>query len=281
MSEFVITSLPRDIIIEIGCAIPNWISFIAFMSSCRSIRSILHPLQEFVFKHMLYTVTDMNTKLLTSSLIIGFRSMIHERYVYMYQVLPLTESQIVRHGSYYKWKLINGIDETNFTSFKPISQGIYNGGERDGEWISYYPLFLGTNMRQPIKSIKRYSKDKINGIVITWHDNGLVRSKTVYKNGNIHGLMLVWNVDGTFNTGSYFIYGVFQYSCDEDGAFIPLSNDDSDMYIESDGYQDEDYTECHSIDYPDNDDEECGSDRYQVDEYDSGYESANSDISLY
>jgi len=80
-------------------------------------------------------------------------------------------------------------------------EGIYQNGEREGLWISWY----GNGQKL---SERNYRNGEAEGLWISWHPNGQKASEGNYRNGKKDGIWTYWYENGQKHIEGNYVNGV-------------------------------------------------------------------------
>jgi hypothetical protein len=251
-------NLPKDILAEIGWLIPDWTSFIAYTLSCKDIRGLFDKQKrQRKAKALIMMVAELETKttcnISSDMRATGSHLFAPQCNVIIYQVFPLSQDTNIKHGSFSKWKLIDGITKDNYDLYRPYKIGQYRNNYKEDVWEGWFTTTLD-GKDQSHRFFKKYRKGEIHGQSTAWYSNGIIRSVRQYKHGYLHGITRTWLADGNPTSSTYYCNNQLMYECDDNGDQLIDDDLEEEINSEESDLDDDD----RSIDYPDEYDE-CSS----------------------
>ena len=86
--------------------------------------------------------------------------------------------------------------------FKKTEEGSYKEGQKDGEWIAYYP-----GGRMPAV-VSQYKDGELNGTMKMYDRKGALLEEMDFKDGQKHGRFIVYDEKGKIISEKKFAFGM-------------------------------------------------------------------------
>ena len=136
--------------------------------------------------------------------------------VITYKVIKVKSK--IKYGpmkGHYNYESVKNGKSVSFSAkdFKMTEEGTYKNGEKDGEWIAYYP-----GGKMPANSTS-YKKGLLDGKMKEYDRKGQIISEIDYKDGLKHGKMKIYDKKGKVVVEKKFEFGL--ESVKGSGSFTP------------------------------------------------------------